>query len=147
MCQTLTLEKLYHHIFSTPEHDSTSTDHLKHDLVLWLNHHSFEELHDALEYYLADPNSDLEADLTHLNLLEQSGVKVIIHPIVTIYIRTLLAWDKCFLATYGEYPGLYDLLDTPRGVFIAAQLHLRDSTFPRPLLPHFRRLLLSEMNL
>ena len=55
--------------------------------------------------------------------------------IATIYICTLLAWAKCFLATYGEYPGLYDLLDTPRSVFIAAQLHLRDSTFPRPLLP------------
>ena len=50
-------------------------------------------------------------------------------PIVTIYIRTLLAWAKCFLATYGEYPGLYDLLDTPRSVFLAAQLHLRDCNF------------------
>ena len=59
------------HLFSTPEHDSTSLDHLKHDLVLWLTHHSFEELPDALEYYLADPNSDLEANLAHLNFLDQ----------------------------------------------------------------------------
>ena len=134
-CQTLALEKLYHQLFSTPEHDSTSIDHLKHDLVQWLNHHSFEELPDALEYYLADPSSDLEADLTHLNLLDQWGVLATICPIVTIYICTLLAWAKCFLVTYGEYPGLYDLLDTPRSVFIAAQLHLHDSTFSRALLP------------
>ena len=104
--------------------------------MLWLSHHSFEELRDALEYYLAEPNSDLEADLTHLNFLVQQGVHVTIHPFVTIYIRTLLAWDKCFLATYGEYPGLYDLLNTPRSVFLAAQLHLHDSTFARPLLPN-----------
>ena len=135
MCQTLALEKLYHHLFSTPEHDSTSITHLKHDLVLCLHHHSFEELRDALECYLADPNSDLEVNLTHLNLLDQRGVQVTIRPIVTIYIHTLLAWAKCFLATYGEYPRLYDLLDTPRSVFLAAQLHLRDSTFPKPLLP------------
>ena len=62
--RTLALKKLYQHLFSTPECDSTSIDHLKHDLVLWLTHHSFEELPDALEYYLADPNSDLEANLT-----------------------------------------------------------------------------------
>ena len=86
---------------------------LKHDQVLWLNHHSFEELPDALEYYLVNPNSDLEVDLTHLNLLDQRGVQVTIRPIVTMYIHTLLAWAKCFLATYAEYPGLYDLLDTP----------------------------------
>ena len=97
-----------------------------------MNHHSFEELPDALEYYLADPKSDLETDLAHLIFLDQWGVQVIIHPIVTIYICTLLAWAKCFLATYGEYPGLYDLLDTPRSVFLAAQLHLHDSTFSRP---------------
>ena len=138
MHPTLALEKLYHHIFSTTKCDSTSIDHLKHDLVLWLNHHSFEELPDALEYYLADPNSDLDTNLTQLNLLDQRGVQVTIRPLVTIYIRTLLAWAKFFLATYGEYPGLHDLLDTPRSVFIAAQLHLHDSTFPRPLLPHSR---------
>ena len=132
---TLALEQLYHHLFSTPEHDSTSSDHLKHDLVLWLTHHSFEELPDVLEYYLADPNSDLEADLAHLNFLDQWGVQVNLHPLVTIYIKTLLAWAKCVLATYGVYPGLYDLLDTPRRDFLAAQLHLHDSTFPRPLLP------------
>ena len=114
--------------------------------MLWLNHHSFEELPDALEYYLADPNSDLEADLTNLNLLDQWGVQATIHPIVTIYICTLLAWAKHSLATYGEYPGLYDLLDTPRSVFLAAQLHLHDYTFPRPLLPRSRGPLPSEMN-
>ena len=81
-----------------------------------MNHHSFEELPDALEYYLANPHSDLEADLTHLNLLDQRRVQVTKCPIVTIYICTLLAWAKCFLATYGEYPALYDLLDTPRSV-------------------------------
>ena len=63
MYWTLALEILYHRIFSTPECDSTSIDHMKHDLVLWLNLHSFEELPDALEYYLANPNSDLEANL------------------------------------------------------------------------------------
>ena len=52
--------------------------------------------------------------------------------------NTLLAWAKCFLATYGVYPGLYDLLDTPRLDFLAAQLHLRDSTLPRPLLHRSR---------
>ena len=137
-CQTLALEKLYHHLFFTPEHDSTNIDHLKHDLVLWLNHHSFEELPDALEYYLADPNSHPEANLTHIYFLGQWGVQVNIHPIVTIYICTLLAWAKCFLATYGEYPALYDLVDTPRSDFLAAQLYLHDSRFPRPLLHQSR---------
>ena len=146
-CQTLALEKLYHHLFSTPEHDSTSIDQLKHDLVLWLNDHSFEELPDALKYYLAVPNSDLEANLTDLDFLDPWGVQVTIHPIVTIYIHTLLAWAKCFLATYGEYPGLYDLLDTPRSEFLAAQLHLHDSTLPRPLLPQSRGPLPSEMHM
>ena len=146
MRRTLSLEKLYHHIFSTPECDSTIVDHLTHDLVLWLTHHSFEELPDALEYYLADPNSDLEANLAHLNFLDQWGVQVNIHPLVTIYINTLLAWAKCFLAPYGVYPGLYDLLDTPRHDFLAAQLHLCDSTFPRPLLPRSRGPLPSKMN-
>ena len=36
------------------------------------------------------------------------------------------------------YPGLYDLLDTPRLDFLAAQLHLCDSTLPRPLLRRSR---------
>ena len=130
----LALDTLYHHLFSTPGRDTTTIDHLKHDLVLWLTHHSFEELPDALEYYLADPNSDLEGDLAHLTCLDPWGVQVHIHPLVTIYINTLLAWAKCFLATYGVYPGLYDLLDTPRRDFLAAQLHLHDSTLPRPLL-------------
>ena len=133
-CCILALEKLYNHIFSTPGCDSTSIDQLKHDLVLWLTHHSFEELLDAIEYYLADANSDLEGDLDHLAFLDQWGAQVNIHPLVTIYINTLLAWAKCFLATYGVYPGLYDLLDTPRCDFLAAQLHLCDSTLSRPLL-------------
>ena len=144
---TQALEKLYHHVFSIPECDSTSIDHLKHDLVLWLSRHSFEDLPDALEYYLTDPTSDLEANLNHLNLVDQRGVQVTIHPTVTMYICTLLAWAKCFLATYGEYPGLYELLDTPRSVFLAARLHLCDSTFPRPLVSQSRSPLPSEMNL
>ena len=134
----LALDTLYHHLFSSPGRDAITIDHLKHDLVLWLTHHSFEELPDALEYYPADPNSDLEGDLAHLTCLDPWGVQVHIHPLVTIYINTLLAWAKCFLATYGVYPGLYDLLDTPRLDFLAAQLHLRDSTLPRPLLHRSR---------
>ena len=125
-------------LFSTPGCDDSTIDQLKHDLVLWLTHHSFEELPDALEYYLADPNSDLEGNLDHLTCLDPWGVPVHIHPLVTIYINPLLAWAKCFLATYGVYPGLYDLLDTPRLDFLAAQLHLRDSTLPRPLLHRSR---------
>ena len=134
----LALDTLYHHLFSTPGHDTTTIDQLKHDLGLWLNLHSFEELPDAIEYYLADPHSDLEGDLAHLTFLDPWGVQVHIHPLVTIYINTLLAWAKCFLATYGVYPGLYDLLATPRRDFIAAQLHLHDSTLPRPLLHRSR---------
>ena len=137
-CRILALDTLYYHLFSTPGRDATTIDQLKHDLVLWLTHHSFEELPDALEYYLADPNSDLKGDLAHLTCLDPWGVQVHIHPLVTIYINTLLAWAKCFLATYGVYPGLYDLLDTPRLDFLAAQLHLRDSTLPRPLLHRSR---------
>ena len=134
----LALDTLYHHLFSTPGRDATTINQLKHDLVLWLSHHSFEELPDALEYYLADPNSDLEGDLAHLTCLDPWGVQVHIHPLVTIYINTLPAWAKCFLTTYGVYPGLYDLLDTPRLDFLAAQIHLRDSTLPRPLLHRSR---------
>ena len=134
----LALDTLYHHLFSTPGHDATTIDQLKHDLVLWLTHHSFEELPDALEYYLADPNSDLEGDLDHLTCLDPWGVQVHIHPLVTIYINTLLAWAKCFLTTYGVYPGPYDLLDTPRLDFLSVQLHLCDSTLPRPLLHRSR---------
>ena len=136
----LALDTLYHHLFSTPGREATTINQLKHDLVLWLTHHSFEELPDALEYYLADPNSDLEGDLAHLTCPDPWGVQVHIHPLVTIYsyINTLLAWAKCFLATYGVCPGLYDLLDAPRLEFPAAQLHLRDSTLPRPLLHRSR---------
>ena len=65
-------------------------------------------------------------------------MQVHIHPLVTIYITTLIAWAKCFLATYGVYPGLYNLLDTPRRDFLAVQLHLHDSTLPRPLLHQSR---------
>ena len=134
----LAQDTLYHHLFSTPGRDATTINQLKHGLVLWLTHHSFEELPDALEYYLADPNSDLEGDLAHLTCLDPWGVQVHIHPLVTIYINTLLAWAKCFPATYGVYPGLYDLLDTPRLDFLAAQLHIRDPTLPRPLLHRSR---------
>ena len=134
----LALDTLYHHLFSTPGCDATTVDQLKHDLVLWLTHHSFEELPDALEYYLADPNSDLEGDLAHLTCLDPWGVQVHIHPLVTIYINTLLAWAKCFLATNAVYPGLYDLLETPRLDSLAAQLHLHASTLPRPLLHRSR---------
>ena len=99
--------------------------------MLWLNHRSLVVLPDALEYYLADPNSDLEVNLTHLNFLDQQGVQITIRPIVTIH----QAGTKCFLATYGEYPGLYNLLDTPRRVFIAASyiyvtLHVLGLSFP-----------------
>ena len=137
-CRILALDTLYHHLFSTPGRDASTIDQLKHDLVLWLTHHSCEELPDALEYYLADPNSDLEGDLDHLTCLDPWGVQVHIYPLVTIYINTLLAWAKCFLATYAVYPGLYDLLDTPRLDFLAAQLPLCDSTLPRPLLHRSR---------
>ena len=143
----LALDTLYHHLFSTPGCDANTIDQLKHNLVLWLTHHSFEELPDALEYYLADSNSDLDCDLAHLTCLDPWGVQVHIHPLVTIYINTLLAWAKCFLATYGVYPGLYDLLDTPRLDFLAAQLHLRDSTLRRPLLHRSRGPLPSEVNM
>ena len=67
-------------------------------VVLWLNYHSLEELPDALEYYLVDPNSDLEADLTNIDLLGQWGVHVTLCPIVTMTIFTLLDWAKSFLA-------------------------------------------------
>ena len=146
-CHILALDTLYHHLFSTPGRDTTTIDQLKHDLVLWLTLHSFEELPDALEYYLADPHSDLEGDLAHLTFLDPWGVQLHLHPLVTIYINTLLAWATCFLAIYGVYPGLYDLLDTPRCAFFAAQLHLRDSTLPRPLLHRSRGPLPSAVNM
>ena len=65
----LALDTLYHRLFSTPGHDTTTIDQLKPALVLWLTPHSFEELPDALEYYLAAPHSDLEGDLAHLTFL------------------------------------------------------------------------------
>ena len=67
---TLTLMKIYHHLFSTPGQRRAILDHLKHDAVLWLTHHSFGELPDPLEYYLVDPNSDRDADLTNQDLLD-----------------------------------------------------------------------------
>ena len=91
-------------------------DHLKHDLVLWLNHHSLEELPDALEYYLVNPMSDLDTNLTDLDLLDQSGVKVAINLKVTMTLHTLLDWAKRFLATNGglHILGLYyPSLETP----------------------------------
>ena len=57
---------------------------------------------------------------------------------VTMTLCTLLDWSKCFLAIYGEYSGLYDLLNSPRPVFLALKLHLHNSAFPRPLLPQSR---------
>ena len=72
-CHILALDTLYHHLFSTPGCDTTTIDQLKHDLVLWLTHHSFEELPDALEYYLANPHSDLEGDLSPPNLSRSMG--------------------------------------------------------------------------
>ena len=72
----LALDTLYHHLFYTPGCDTTTVDQLKHDLVLWLTHHSFEELPDALEYYLANPHSDLEGNLAHLTFLDPWGVQV-----------------------------------------------------------------------
>ena len=65
-------------------------DQLTHDLVLWLSHHSFEELPDALEYYVVNPNSDLEDNLTNLDILDKRGVKVTIHTQVTMTICTFL---------------------------------------------------------
>ena len=102
--QTRTQEKLYHHIFSTPNQPKSVSEHLRHDPVLWLNHHTFEELPDALDY-IVDPNRD------------QSGMKKTIKTSVSMTLQNLLDWAKCFLATYEEYPSLYDLLDTPRHVY------------------------------
>ena len=57
---------------------------------------------------------------------------------VSMTLRGLLDWAKCFLATYGEYPSLYDLLDTPKHVLLSLQEHLCNSMLPRPLLPQSR---------
>ena len=93
----------------------------------------------VVELLLLSENKDTTGEIvSHLTFLDPWGVQIHIHPLVTIYINTLLAWAKCFLATYGVYPGLYDFLDTPRRDFLAAQLHLRDSTLPRPLLHRSR---------
>ena len=61
--KTLTLEKLNCHHFSTLGQPRATFDYLRLDLELWLNNHSFEELPDAIEYYLDNPNSDLQAML------------------------------------------------------------------------------------
>ena len=99
------LEKLYHHIFSTLGQTRANSNQLTHDLVLWMNHHIFEELPDALEYYLANPNSDLEADVTHLDLLDQGGVQVTICPTVTIYILTEFC-QPIQVQSHLEMPGI-----------------------------------------
>ena len=73
--------KLYYHLFSALGQPKEILEQLRHDLELSLNHHSFEEPPDALEYYeyLVNPNSDLDADLMNLDLLDQGGVKATIH--------------------------------------------------------------------
>ena len=86
MHQALTLEKLYHCLFYTLGQGRAIFDHLKHDLELWLNHQGFEELPDALEYYLVDPNSDLDTNLANLDLLDQRGMLVTINTKVTMTI-------------------------------------------------------------
>ena len=53
--QTLALGKLYNYLLSMLVQPRAIFDQLKHGQVLWLNHHSFEKLPDALEYYLVDP--------------------------------------------------------------------------------------------
>ena len=73
----LALEKLYLHLFSTPGRDTTTIDQVKHNLVLWLTHHSFKEIPDALEYYLANPHSDLEGNLAHPTLTEFQPKRVL----------------------------------------------------------------------
>ena len=62
-------------------------------------------------------------------------MKETFHTQVAMTLCALLDWAKCFLASYREYPGHYDHLDTPRPVFLALKLHLHNSTFPRPPLP------------
>ena len=141
------LNPRYHHIFSTLGQPRVVSAHLGHDLLLWLNHHSFVELPDDLEYYLVDHNSDLEADLTNLDLSNQRGMNVTIQPFLSMTLHTLLDWTKCFLATYGEYPSLYDPLNTPKHVLLRFQQHLCNSSFPRPLLPQSRGPLPFTLNL
>ena len=56
-------------------------------------------------------------------------------PTVTMTMHTILDWAKCSQATYWEYPGLYDLLDTPKHVFylpsyIYAILHFLGLYYP-----------------
>ena len=65
-----TLGKLYYHLFSTLGQCKAIFPHLKCDLELCLDHHSFEDLPDALEYYLVDPQNDLDADLMNLDLID-----------------------------------------------------------------------------
>ena len=65
-------------------------------------------------------------------------MKVTTKPFVSIILHNLIDWAKCFLATYGEYPSLYDLIDTPKHVLLRLQQHLHNSTFPDPLLPQSR---------
>ena len=65
-------------------------------------------------------------------------MKVTTKSFVSIILHNLIDWAKCFLATYGEYPSLYDLIDTPKHVLLRLQQHLHNSTFPDPLLPQSR---------
>ena len=143
---TLTKEKLYHHLFSTLGQPRASLECLKHDLVQWLDHHRFEKLLDALDCYLVDHSSDLAADLTALDSLDHLGVMVIIHPLISTALHTLIDWSKCFVAIYGEYPSLYDLLVTPEHILLSLPQHLGNYTFPRSLLPKSRGPLPSVMD-
>ena len=111
MCRAKTLEKLLCHLFSGQGQPQAISDHLRSDLELWLDHHTFDELPDALEYYPVNPNSDLDSDLTNLDLLDRRGVRVTIHLRVTMTIHLLLDWTKCFFNSFGEYPGLKNLLN------------------------------------
>ena len=138
MWWTLTLEKLYDHIFFTPDQPRSVSEPLRDDQVLWLNHHNLEGLPDALEYYLVNPNNNLEADLYNPGLLDQSGMKITIKTNVYMPLLYLLDWTKCFLATYGAYPCIYNLLDTSKHVLFELHELLCDSMFPRPLLPQSR---------
>ena len=61
--KTKSLETLYYQLLSTLSQPSTNFDHVKHDLELWLKPHSFEKQPYALEYYLVNPNSALNANL------------------------------------------------------------------------------------
>ena len=75
-----------------PDQARSASTQLRHDVVLWLNHHNFEELPDALEYYLVNPDSDLKADLYYPDLLDQSGMNIHISPFAIRTLLNLLEW-------------------------------------------------------